>query len=286
MRIGALATAAGILVSFWALAGAAILARPAGAAVGWGMQFQQPGFVAFLAVVVLLLPLNLWGLFEIPLPARLKSAAERARATGEGLAGHFASGLFATLMATPCSAPFLGTALSFALAQSGGDDLRDLHRRRRRARAPLPAARGGAGGASWMPRPGNWMLTLRGAMGFLLAGAVGLAGLRARRADRQREPGLFQLGLLAVSRWRSGCASAPARAPRHRLAGWRSPLPTGQRLISYRRARHSRRRTPCRTAPPTLRGAIVWKPFDRAEAERLAAVRAGWSSSTSPPTGA
>ena len=71
IRIGALATTAGILVSFWALAGTAVLARQAGAAIGWGVQFQQPGFVAFLTVVVLLFSLNLWGLFEIPLPARL-----------------------------------------------------------------------------------------------------------------------------------------------------------------------------------------------------------------------
>ncbi|HYH44604.1 MAG TPA: protein-disulfide reductase DsbD domain-containing protein, partial [Thermoanaerobaculia bacterium] len=112
---GALATAAGILASFWALALAAAAARSAGAAVGWGVQFQRPGFVAFLAVVVVLFCLNLWGLFEVPLPqrlARLGGAGPR-----EGLAGHFASGLFATLMATPCSAPFLGTALGFALAQ-------------------------------------------------------------------------------------------------------------------------------------------------------------------------
>ncbi|HTQ80970.1 MAG TPA: protein-disulfide reductase DsbD domain-containing protein, partial [Thermoanaerobaculia bacterium] len=112
---GALATAAGILVSFWALAGAALVARAAGSAVGWGVQFQRPGFVAFLALVIVLFCLNLWGLFEIPLPqrlARLGGAGPR-----EGLAGHFASGLFATLMATPCSAPFLGTAIGFALAQ-------------------------------------------------------------------------------------------------------------------------------------------------------------------------
>ena len=79
MRIGALATTAGILVSFWALAGAAILARQAGAAIGWGVQFQQPGFVAFLAVVVLLFSLNLWGLFEIPLPARLAARRRRSK---------------------------------------------------------------------------------------------------------------------------------------------------------------------------------------------------------------
>ncbi|HRC85484.1 MAG TPA: protein-disulfide reductase DsbD family protein [Thermoanaerobaculia bacterium] len=109
-----IATALGILVSFWGLALAAILARTAGAAVGWGIQFQNPVFVTFLLVVVELFCLNLWGVFEIPLPGSLAQAGGHS----EGMAGHFTTGLFATLMATPCSAPFLGTALGFALGQS------------------------------------------------------------------------------------------------------------------------------------------------------------------------
>ncbi|MDX1643605.1 MAG: protein-disulfide reductase DsbD family protein, partial [Thermoanaerobaculia bacterium] len=117
---GALATSAGILFSFLALAVAAVVAKAGGAAVGWGIQFQNPTFVAALTVVVLLFCLNLWGLFEIPLPGRLASAAQSTSrsASGGSLAGHFGSGLFATLMATPCSAPFLGTAIGFGLSQS------------------------------------------------------------------------------------------------------------------------------------------------------------------------
>jgi len=68
---GTLATAAGILASFLAMAAAAVAFRAAGTAVGWGVQFQHPGFVAFLAVLVVLFCLNLWGLFEIQLPYRL-----------------------------------------------------------------------------------------------------------------------------------------------------------------------------------------------------------------------
>ena len=82
---GALATAAGILLSFLALATAAVLARSAGSAVGWGIQFQNAGFVAFLAAVVMLFCLNLWGLFEIPLPSRLARFADST--SDEGPAG-------------------------------------------------------------------------------------------------------------------------------------------------------------------------------------------------------
>ena len=116
--VGSLATAAGILLSFLGLALAAIGARAAGSAVGWGIQFQRPGFVTFLAIVVVLFSLNLWGLFEIVLPWRLANAL--GGGAREGVGGHLVSGLFATLMATPCSAPFLGTAVGFALAQPAG----------------------------------------------------------------------------------------------------------------------------------------------------------------------
>lgn len=167
---GSLATTAGILVSFWALAAAIAMAGAAGAAVGWGVQFQYPGFVAFLAVVVVLFSLNMWGLFEIPLPASLSRVTGGAQK--EGLAGHFFSGLFATLMATPCSAPFLGTAVGFALAHNLftifviftavglGLALPYL------LIAFVPKA------VDLLPKPGAWMETFRGVMGFLLAAAA------------------------------------------------------------------------------------------------------------------
>src|SRR5882724_3306998 len=75
---GALASAAGILVSFQGLAIAAILARQAGHAIGWGIQFQNPTFVTFLMMVVLLFALNLWGVFEIHMPHWAGHAARRA----------------------------------------------------------------------------------------------------------------------------------------------------------------------------------------------------------------
>ncbi|HEX5758620.1 MAG TPA: cytochrome c biogenesis protein CcdA, partial [Thermoanaerobaculia bacterium] len=167
---GALATAAGIVVSFWALAAAAAAARAAGSAVGWGVQFQRPGFVAFLAVVVVLFCLNLWGLFEITLPwrvARVAGAAPR-----EGVAGHFATGLFATLMATPCSAPFLGTAVGFALGQEIGTVIAVFTAIGIGMALPYLLLAAWPGAARLLPRPGPWMDTLKGTMGFFLAAAA------------------------------------------------------------------------------------------------------------------
>src|SRR5699024_9375207 len=104
VRISFLATAAGILFSFLVLAGGTIALKTAGAAVGWGIQFQQPVFLAAMALVVTLFAGNLFGFFEILLPSGL--AEQTTRTTGKGLAGAFATGAFATLLATPCSAPF------------------------------------------------------------------------------------------------------------------------------------------------------------------------------------
>jgi cytochrome c biogenesis protein CcdA len=255
IRIGALATTAGILASFWALAGTAVLARQAGAAIGWGVQFQQPGFVAFLTVVVLLFSLNLWGLFEIPLPARLARLGDAGASAGagDGLAGHFASGLFATLMATPCSAPFLGTALSFALGQSGGTIFAVLTAVGAGLALPYLLLAAAPAAAKWMPRPGTWMLTLRGVMGFLLAGAVVCwsscspgRSTAESRALRARPPRPFVLPLAAPARrtgaprhWHLVAARRRDRGGAHRL---RRPRDTRGARPARRRRRLRRRR--------------------------------------------
>ena len=193
---GALATSAGILLSFLVLAFAAIAARAAGAAVGWGVQFQRPGFVAFLAVIVVLFSLNLWGLFEVPLPQRLA----RLGSTGprEGLAGHFFSGLFATLMATPCSAPFLGTAIGFALAQEAPVILAIFTAVGVGMALPYLLIAAAPGIARLFPRPGAWMETVRGVMGFLLAAAaVWLFYVLAAQVSPEQVAAI-QLGLLTL----------------------------------------------------------------------------------------
>ncbi len=164
-----LATTAGILASFWALAAVAVAAKSAGAAVGWGIQFQQPGFVAFLTVVVVLFSLNLWGVFEIPLPQALSRVGGPQ---GDGVAGHFASGLFATLMATPCSAPFLGTAVGFALGRPASTIFLVFTAVGIGLALPYLMLAAFPGSARFLPKPGTWMVTLRGVLGFLLAGSA------------------------------------------------------------------------------------------------------------------
>ena len=264
---GGLATAAGIILSFLLLAAAAIAARSAGVAVGWGIQFQEPVFVGALAVVMLLFTLNMWGLFEIPLPAGLAKAGSAG--PSEGLAGHLVTGFFATLMATPCSAPFLGTALGFALTQDAGTTAAMFGAIGTGMASPylLLAAFPAAGRV--LPRPGPWMATFKVVMGFLLAATLVwllfvLSGLvpAARVA-------FFEVGLLAVALavWLGG--RRERGRPRRRIAGVAA---AGLAVLAVATVAANRGEA----GPSTLGVApenrlVAWVPFDRERAEELAA---------------
>jgi len=260
---GTLATSAGIVFSFWALALAAVLAKAGGAAVGWGVQFQEPMFVSALAVVVLLFCLNLWGVFEVPLPQRLATAA--GGASGEGLAGHFTSGLFATLMATPCSAPFLGTAVGFALSQSAGTIFAIFTAVGLGMALPYLALAAAPGAARVLPKPGPWMDHLRVTMGFLLAAAaVWLLYVLAAQISSERLA-FFQLALLVMALivwWRQTVVERPW-AKRLAMATAIACAVGAVALVTT--AESGARGTVSET--PTL---IDWVTFDRQEAERLA----------------
>ncbi|RTR23798.1 copper resistance protein [Azospirillum griseum] len=167
VRAGFLASAAGIVTSFLALAAALLAVKAAGGAVGWGIQFQQPLFLVFMVVLVTLFSANLWGLFEVPLPRALADRLE-----GDGLAGPFATGAFATLLATPCSAPFLGTAVGFALARGPVEILAIFAALGVGLAAPYLLVAAWPRVAAWLPRPGRWMLRLRALMGVALAGTA------------------------------------------------------------------------------------------------------------------
>ncbi|MGH9380600.1 MAG: thioredoxin family protein [Thermoanaerobaculia bacterium] len=254
---GALMTSLGILASFWALAGVAIAARAAGAAVGWGVQFQEPIFVAVLAVVVTFFCLNLWGVFEIGLPRWLARSSAGAGSTG--LTGHFGAGLFTTVMATPCSAPFLGTAVAFALTQPAGTVVAVATAIGAGMALPYLLLALAPGSVRWLPRPGAWMSHLKVVMGFLLAATdVWLLYVLAGQVDRAAVAWL-QLGLLAL---------ALALWVRHRLgapvARWLGVAGAAAAVVLTLGV--------AATAPASGEGdGIDWVDFDRGEAERLAA---------------
>ncbi|MGX9837363.1 cytochrome c biogenesis protein CcdA [Enterobacter dykesii] len=176
IRLRFLATSAGILTSFMLLAGMVTALKLAGASLGWGIQFQNPWFIGLMVAVTFLFALNLFGAFEMLLPS--SAAGRLATAGGSGIGGSFCEGMFATLLATPCSAPFLGTAVAFAL----GAPLHSLW---------LIFLMLGVGmslpwlfvalvpkTAMLLPKPGRWMNTLKVVLGLMmLASSLWLATL-------------------------------------------------------------------------------------------------------------
>jgi suppressor for copper-sensitivity B len=149
------------------LAAAMVGFKAAGIAVGWGVQFQQPLFLVFMVALVTVFACNLWGLVEVPLPSWL--AGLGAKGDEKSLLGNFAIGAFATLLATPCSAPFLGTAIGFALAAGPLEIFAIFMALGIGLAAPYLAVAAAPRLAMGLPRPGRWMLVLRRVLGVALA---------------------------------------------------------------------------------------------------------------------
>lgn len=173
VRRGFLASAAGIVVSFGVLAAGAVALQSAGIAVGWGMQFQQPLFVGFMALVMAIFAANLWGLFEFGAPAVAGRASAALPQEKDGPWGDFWTGVLATALATPCSAPFVGAALSFALTQGSAEIFAIFLAMGVGLAAPYLATAAFPAIARFLPKPGGWMATLR----KILSVAVALTGL-------------------------------------------------------------------------------------------------------------
>lgn len=178
IRRGFIASALGIITCFLLLAGGAIAMKQAGLAVGWGIQFQQPLFLTVMIVLLTGFSVNLFGWLEIPLPAalaRLGTLGPTAGVPGQDngqtrdVFGHFLTGAFAALLATPCSAPFLGTALGFALARGPVEIIAIFSALGTGLALPylLVAIRPTL--VRRLPRPGAWMDRLRIVLGLALA---------------------------------------------------------------------------------------------------------------------
>ena len=164
-------TTAGILASFWTLAGIVAAIKAGGGIAGWGMQFQSPGFIAFMVIILTAFAMSFLGAFEVWLPG---SATTKMDAAGHkaGLGGAFFTGALLVLLSTPCSAPFLGTAMGFAFTAS--TPVLFLFFTAAGLGLALPYLLVSAFPAvlKVFPKPGKWMVTLQKAMGILLIATV------------------------------------------------------------------------------------------------------------------
>jgi thiol:disulfide interchange protein len=160
---------AGVLVTFVALAAALLVARAAGTAAGWGFQFSSPVFVAAMTWLLFGVGLNLSGVFQV---GGSLAGAGSDLAGRHGVVGSFFTGLLAVLVATPCTAPFMGVAIAAGLAAPPAVTVLVFAVMGLGLAAPYVALASMPGLARLMPRPGRWMEILKQALAFPMYGGA------------------------------------------------------------------------------------------------------------------
>lgn len=217
-RRHAAAYGGGVLLSFLALAGALIALKSAGAAIGWGFQLQTPIVVAALAYVMVLVGLNLTGLFE--LPGGIGNLGGRLAGRG-GPSGSFFTGVLAVAVASPCTAPFMGAALGYAMTQDALTALVVFAALGLGFAAPLVALSLSPRLARLLPRPGPWMARLRQALSFpMFLTAAWLLWVLGHQAGMDAVfAALVGMVLMALAGWALGAGYPQSTAGRRVAVG-------------------------------------------------------------------
>ncbi|MBT3341870.1 MAG: hypothetical protein HN712_25770 [Gemmatimonadetes bacterium] len=261
-----LAFSAGVVATFVLLGLIVIALKSTGEQIGWGFQFQSPAFVIALAALVFVLALSLFGVVNIRLPG--SSGTLGGLADREGVVGSFANGILATILATPCTAPFLGSALGFAFSQPASTTMAVFTTTGVGMALPYALLAWRPGWVQRLPAPGPWMERFKQSMAFLLmATSLWLLWVLGR-----------QLGMEAVV-WTTGFLLCLAMAAT--LVGQWLDLRSSRRRrrviwviailiagVGYHQMIH-----PLLTQEPATRHSLAsddrWQPFDRQQVEEL-----------------
>lgn len=168
-----LAFSLGILISFWVLAGLLLILQAYGNSVGWGFQLQEPLFVAALAALLFVFALSLFGLFEMGTSLMAAAGqAQHASSKSHQMLASFFSGVLATVVATPCTGPFLGTAVGFAVTLPSIQALMIFTFLGLGMSLPYLLLAAFPALLHFIPKPGAWMGIFKELMGFLMLAAV------------------------------------------------------------------------------------------------------------------
>jgi thiol:disulfide interchange protein DsbD len=200
LRNHGLVYTAGILASFWALIAVLLGLRAAGATLGWGFQFQSPVFLELMAGLLFFLGLSLAGQFEIGLTL---TSAGGSLAAKQGYSGSFFTGVLAVVVATPCTAPFMGAALGYALAQSSAVTFAVFTALALGLAAPYFVLTLQPAWTRLLPKPGAWMEVLKQAVAIpIFATSIWLAWVLVRGYGADMILALLSsFLLLAIAGW-------------------------------------------------------------------------------------
>ncbi len=212
-----LAFAFGVVLSFWILSVLLLVLRAFGHGLGWGFQLQEPLFVVALTIVLFVLALSLFGVFEMG--TSLVSLGNKSRIFSSPLASSFLSGVLATVVATPCTGPLLGPALGFAMTLPAFSSLSIFTAMGLGMACPYLVFAAFPKLVRFLPKPGDWLVVFRQLMGFLMmATCLWLAWVFAAQTS---ELALFvllgSLLLIAIGGWIYGHFATPIRKKSTRM---------------------------------------------------------------------
>ncbi|MBV9753789.1 MAG: thioredoxin family protein [Hyphomicrobiales bacterium] len=213
VRAHALSYTLGVLLAFAALGVSLIAFRTAGSFAGWGFQFQSPVFVAAMALVFTLVGLNLSGVFEMSFGSVGAGGTLAARA---GHVGSFFTGLLAVLVATPCTAPFMGAAIAAALTALPLTMIAVFLAMGVGLAAPYVLIAFVPGLARLLPKPGSWMVVFRQALAFpMYAAAAWLVWVISQQAGPDGVLAtVIAMVLLGLAAWIFGLTQTREGRPR------------------------------------------------------------------------
>ena len=265
LRLHGLAYTAGVLASFLGLANLLIALKGGGAAIGWGFQLQSPIVVAGLAYLLFAMGLSLSGVVHVG--GRLAGLGD-GLARRAGLSGSFFTGVLATLVATPCTAPFMGSAVGFALTQSAGVALAVFASLGLGLALPFLALTLWPPALRALPRPGAWMEVLKQILAFPVYATVAwLVWVLAQQVDpRGLLAGLIGLVLVgfAAWAWERGRAAAPRTGRIAQAAAILAIVAVGALAVTLPQQR---------TLPSAQAAADGIEPFTQARLDSLVSAR-------------
>ena len=248
----------GVLVSFGVISGILFAARAAagtgGDAIGWGYQLQNPWVVLCLMLLMFVLALNMFGLFELGTSATSVGGSLQSK---QGYGGSFFSGVLATVVATPCSAPFLGVALGAAIALPAFQFFTAFGAMAVGLSLPYLALSMFPKLLNFLPRPGAWMESFKQGMSFLLFATAGyLLWVYAGQIGLDNLLGpLFGLSSIAIAAWIHGRWNLPHRP--------RSTRHVALLLTLFFAA------AGILLAVPPKKSSLVWEPWTQERVESL-----------------
>ncbi len=265
LRRDGLAYTAGVMAAFAVLVAVLLALRAGSSAVGWGFQLQSPPFVATLAFIMLALGLSLSGVFTIGGSFGMgQSLASRG-----GMSGSFFTGLLAVVVATPCTAPFMGAALGFALTQTPAMTIVIFEALALGLAFPYLVISFAPGIARRLPKPGVWMERVKQVLAFPLYGAAAwLVWVLSQQVDAVGfAVALSGLVFVGFAAWLWG--TAPSASPRGQM--WAKATAAASILIAVWAVAELRGQSPATATAERTAPAANYEPYSET---RLAQLRA------------